>query len=167
MIQDLSDEDVEHDVPDSWREAPVRDDLAAEMHRLRGLVMAQGTETETVLRRVVAHLNPDANVEKSTAGRLVQDVRRLLSDEDEQHWEYELCGIEEAVERRNHAVHSKVSIGSVWRDYATGGGERVPVISLLGDEVYDEADLLEDFGLQQAATRFAVEILLYLQRGEG
>lgn len=113
ILESQSSTDAAQRTYDGWDDPPVRDDLAAGMHRLRGLVMAQGTETESVLREIVKHLAPDANVEKSTAGRLVRDIRRLLSDDDEEYWDYELCGIEEATERRNRAVHSDVTIGSV------------------------------------------------------
>ncbi|QFG22914.1 hypothetical protein [Actinomadura sp. WMMB 499] len=145
---------------DYMDQPPAQDHVAAEMHRLRGLVMAQGTETESVLREIVKCLESNLNIEKSTARRLTKDIRRLLSGDDEAFWEYELCLIEEAIDRRNHAVHSEVVIGSSWEDYTTGGGEWVPVIGLLGKEQYDEVDLQKDFTLQWHATQAAVAILL-------
>lgn len=57
---------------------PHDDVAAAEMHRLRGLVMAQGAETEAVLGAIVKCLDPTADIERRTAGQLLRDVRRLL-----------------------------------------------------------------------------------------
>ncbi|MGW2307916.1 hypothetical protein [Actinomadura luteofluorescens] len=164
ILQEQMEREGESRTYDYRDRPPAQDHVAAGMHRLRGLVMAQGTETESVLREIVKHLDPNLNIEKSTAGRLIKDIRRLLSDDDESFWEYELRLIEKAVDRRNHAVHSEVVIGSSWRDYATGGGEWVPVISLLGNEEYDEVDLRKDFALQRHATQAAVEILVDLKQ---
>jgi hypothetical protein len=61
-------------------------------------------------------------------------------------------------------VHDCAHIGSVWQDYATDGGEWVPVISFLGAEQYDEHNLIDDVALQQNATEEAVHILYALER---
>lgn len=132
---------------------------AAGMHRLRGLVMAQGAETETVLGKIVARLDPSTEVERRTAGQLLTDVRRLLAVPVATQWADALRLIEQAIRRRNHAVHSPVTIGRTWRPYATGGGEPVPMISLMNDGEYDESDLLRDLALQQDATVAAVRLL--------
>ena len=72
--------------------------------------------------------------------------------------------IKQAIDCRNRAVHGAVEIGSVWRDYQTGGGEWVSVISLMGGEMYDEEDLLRDLALQQEATIAAVHLLYSLNQ---
>jgi hypothetical protein len=48
--------------------------------------------------------------------------------------------------------------------YATGGGEWVPVITLMGGEVHDESDLRGDLASQQDATCEAVRILRALDQ---
>ena len=81
-------------------------------------------------------------------------------------WSDALDLIKRAIDCRNRAVHGSVEIGSVWRDYQTGGGEWVSVISLMGGEMYDEEDLLRDVALQQQATITAVRVLYSLNRSD-
>jgi hypothetical protein len=138
---------------------PHDDATAAAMHRVRGLIMAQGAEVEAVLGALVRRLSPHARIEGRTAGRLARDARSLLSGDDARRYSSELRAIDQAISRRNHAVHSPVMIGSTWRDYATGGGEWVPVISMMEAGDYDEADLLRDLALQHEATITAVRLL--------
>jgi len=143
--------------PDS-PDGPHDDAQAAEMHRLRGLVMAQASETEEVLGLILRHLDPAAKITRP-AGTLLRDVRSHLSSHSEENWADTLDLLDQAIKQRNHAAHNTVTIGSVWRDYATGGGEYVPVISLLGTEEYSETDLIDDLALQQQATAAAVRLL--------
>lgn len=136
------------------------DDAAAEMHRLRGLIMAQAAETEAVLEQIVHRLDPSARLGRPTAGRLLWDIRRLLPATALSQWSDTLRLVDRAVERRNHAVHSTVTIGTSWRPYAgSAGGELVPVISLMDDGEYDEQDLWRDMTLQQDATISVVGLL--------
>ncbi|MDQ2874823.1 MAG: integrase core domain-containing protein [Actinomycetota bacterium] len=146
---------------------PHDDSTAAAMHRLRGLVMAQGAEVESALAALVRQMSPRARTEGRTAGRLAQDVRSLLSDDKARSYSSELRAIDQAISRRNHAVHSPVTIGSSWRDYATGGGEWVPVISMMDYGDYDETDVQRDLALQHEATVadfFHVDCAVTLQR---
>lgn len=147
-----------------YTDAPHDDAAASEMHRLRGLVMAQCAETETVLGKIATHLDGSLSVERRTAGQLLQIIRRLLGEAGEE-WTADLRLIDDAVKRRNHAVHSPVTIGSDWMPYATGGGEWVPVISFMGEGCYDEADLRRDLALQHEATVAAVRIFYVLSVG--
>jgi hypothetical protein len=138
---------------------PHGDATAAAMHRLRGLIMAQGAEIEAAIGALVKRLSPDARIDGRTAGWLLKEVKRLLSAHHVHTYSNELRIIGTAINRRNHAVHSPVIIGFSWRDYSTGGGEWVPVISLMNDATYDEADLLHDLALQQQGTTAAVHLL--------
>jgi hypothetical protein len=131
---------------------------AAEIHRLRGLVMTQSVETEVVLGLIVKRLDPTANIERRTTGQLLQNIRRLLSARGNTRWDENLLTVDHAIKRRNHAVHSSVEIGSSWAPYATGGGEWVPVISLMEGEECDEVDFRRDLALQQEATIAAVRL---------
>ena len=131
---------------------PHDDAAAAEMHRLRGLVAAQCAEIEAVLGMIVKRFRPQARIEKRTAGQLLKDARRLPSTEHADAYESDLSLIEQAVDRRNHAIHSPVTIGSSWQPYGTMDGEWIPVISLMNGEPYDESDLRRYLSLQQAAT---------------
>ena len=147
-------------------EAPHDADLAAEMHRLRGLVMAQACETEAVLARILRHLSPSAAIERP-AGVLLTDVRRLLSAPAEQELSAALDLIDQAVQCRNRAIHGPVWIGSVWEKHGFGAGQWVPVISLMGAEAHDESDLRDDLVLQQQATTTAVRLLHGLLEADG
>ncbi|WP_326557132.1 hypothetical protein [Micromonospora sp. NBC_01796] len=101
---------------------PHDDFQARDMHRLRGLVMAQGAETEAALGAIARHLDPLTDLKKATGGQLAQMIRRRLARESVGDWTETLDLIDLAVTRRNHAVHTTVQIGSVWREYATGDG---------------------------------------------
>lgn len=149
-------------VPDP-EEAPHDDALAADMHRLRGLVMAQACETEAVLGAILRHFNMAANVERP-AGLLLREVRQMPDAYTRHGWSDALNFIKQAIDCRNRAVHGSVEIGSVWRDYQAGGGVWVSVISLMGGEMYDEEDLLRDLALQQEATIAAVHLLYSLNQ---
>ncbi|MEU6354810.1 hypothetical protein ABZ896_36760 [Streptomyces sp. NPDC047072] len=140
-------------------DGPHDDNAAAEMNRLRGLVMAQASETETVLGMILGRLVPSARTEKP-AGALLRDVRTQLSSQTGAAWADALDLIDKAIKRRNHVVHNAVVIGSSWREYATGdGGDWIPVISFMGDEEYSETELLDDLTLQHEATAAAVRVL--------
>ena len=147
-------------------EAPHDDDLAAEMHRLRGLVMAQACETEAVLAQILRRLNPSAANERP-AGVLLDNVRRLLDAPVGQESFAALDLIHQAVLRRNRAVHGPVWICAVWERHGFGDGQWVPVISLMGAEAYDECDLRDDLALQQQATAAAVRLLRALVEADG
>ena len=148
--------------PDPW-ESPHDDALAADMHRMRGLVMAQACETETVLGAILRHFNAAANVERP-AGVLLREIRHMPDAYTHHGWSDALDLIKQAIDCRNRAVHGSVEIGSVWRDYQTGGGEWVSMISLMGGEMCDEEDLLRELALQQQATIAAVRLLYSLNQ---
>src|ERR1700729_1207545 len=131
---------------------PHDDAAVAEMHRLRGLIAAQCAEIEVILGMIVKRCLPQARIGKRTAGQLLMEARRLLSTDHVVAHESDLILIEKAVDRRNHAIHSPVAIGSSWQPYGTMDGEWIPVISFMNGELYDEADLRRDLALQQAAT---------------
>ena len=137
---------------------PHDDQAAAEMHRLRGLVMAQAAETESVLGQILKRLDPRVKVRRP-AGNLLRDVRTKLNKIDLERHERNLATVDAAIRRRNRVVHSVVTIGSSWVSYSTGGGEWQPVISLLGTDEYNESDLMQDLVLQQQATAAAVRVL--------
>jgi hypothetical protein len=128
--------------PPVWHD----DGAAAEMNRLRGLIAAQGTETEKVLGRILQSLDKTADIEKRMAGALLKDVKKRLRQRGGNQYQQELEVVGAAIERRNHAVHQSVMIGSSWVDYATGGE-------------YDEVDLRRDLALQHRATGAAVTLL--------
>ena len=107
---------------------------AVKMNHLRGQVMVQAAETEAVLGMILCRLDRTATPQRHTMGRLLKDVTSLLGDDADARWSYELGTIREAVERHNRAVHDRGDVGSVWQEYATGGGEWVSVIGFLGDE---------------------------------
>lgn len=142
--------------PESWQ-AEHNDAEAEEMNRLRGLVMVQAAETEAVLGRVLHCLDPAANPQRP-AGVLLKNIETLLG-QGKDAWAPTLSVVSQAIQRRNRVVHDRAEVGSVWRDYATGGGEWVSVISFLGDEEYGEPELIEDLALQQDATEAAVRLL--------
>lgn len=143
---------------------PLHDDEAArEMHRLRGLVMVQASETEAVLGEILCRVKPGANI-KRPAGAVLSDIRKRFPEYNGSVFRSQLDLIDQAIARRNDAVHRSVTIGSSWVPYGTGDGEWVSVISLMGDEAYDETDLRSDLALQQEATVAAVRILLHLEQ---
>ena len=101
---------------------PHDDQAATEMHRLRGLVMAQAAETESVLGQILKRLDSRVNVHRP-AGNLLRDVRTKLDKVDAERHEHDLGVVDAAIRRRNRVVHSVVTIGSSWVPYSTGGGE--------------------------------------------
>ena len=143
---------------------PHDDEAAAEMHRLRGLIMAQAAETEDVLGHILRVLDAKAKIDQS-AGRLLRDIMKRLGDGRDAEYEQDLNAVDTAIKRRNFSVHSAVTIGSIWVSYSTGGGEWQPVISLMGGDVYDEVNLREDLACQQEATAAAVRVLRALSAG--
>lgn len=138
-------------------------ELAAEMYRLRGLVMAQGAETEAVLGQILSMLDPSTELDTRTAGQLLKVLRQRLPSDFRSRWDAALDEIWRAIKSRNRVVHADVTIGSTWVPYATGGGEYAPVISLMGGDDYSEAELRGDLVLQQEATVLAVRLLLATQ----
>ena len=95
------------------------------------------------------------------------EIKKRLDSHVLDRWSLEISTIEEAIRRRNRLVHDTVTIGYSWLDYATGGGEHVQVISLLGDEDIDEFDLRNILEQQKEATQFAVRVFHFLTHGEG
>lgn len=114
--------------------------------------MAQCCEMESVLGLIVKHLDASVDIKRKTIGQLLNKIQKLLLARSDEKWKESLQIIGRAINRRNHAVHCSVTIGSSWAPYATGGGEWAPVISLVGIEEYDEIDLRHDLALQQDAT---------------
>ena len=148
-----------------YADAPHDDSAAAGMQRFKGLVVAQAAEVEAALGELVARLEPQANAARRTAGNLAREARRLLSAAGANSWTNELNLIDRAVKSRNRVAHLPVRIGSSWFPYVGGGGGWEPVISFLGEEMYDEMDLREDLMLQQAATEAVVHILHSIYEG--
>lgn len=143
---------------------PHDDDHAAEVHRLRGLIMAQAAETEAVLGMILVRLDPGQNVARP-AGQLLLSIRQRLDEHRRSHWSAGLHLIYDAIKRRNEAVHRPVEVGSSWAPYSTGdGGEWVPVITLMCDQEYDEQNLRRDLALQHRATCEAVRLFRSLDR---
>lgn len=132
---------------------PHDDDAASDMHRLRGLVATQCAETETVLGKIALHFDKSLNIERRTAGQLLNEVRRLLGPVKEK-WAAELTVIDDAIRRRNHVIHSPVTIASD----RIGDGDWVPVLSFIGNDIYDEKNLRRDLALQHEATIAAVRL---------
>lgn len=132
---------------------------ASDMQRLRGLIMVQASETEAALGRILCKLDPQATPGKMMAGALLKRIWNNLSGSDKVTWQSHVRQIRKAQRRRNHAVHNRVNTGYTWADYATGGGEWVPVITTMGNESYDERELRHDLALQQSATVLAIEML--------
>jgi hypothetical protein len=142
---------------------PEFEHLADELYRLRGLVMAQCAETEAILGQVLDVLDHSAVRDNRTAGQLLNMVEQRLPADLQPRWAPALADIREAIRSRNRVVHADVSIGSSWAPYATGGGEYVPVISMMGADAYDGSDLLRDLVLQQESTVLAARLLLAVQ----
>lgn len=145
---------------------PHDDKAAAEMHRLRGLVMAQAAETEDVLGHILRFLDAKAKIDQP-AGRLLRDIKKRVGDGRDVRYEQDLDVVDAAIKKRNFSVHSAVTIGSSWVPYATGGGEWQPVISLMGGDEYDEVKLRQDLALQQEATAAAVRVMRAMSAGRG
>jgi len=129
-----------------------------ELNRLRGLVVVQAAETEAVLGMILSRLDPTARTDQP-AGRLLQNIRQKIDGFCNTEWPAALDLIDVAVRRRNRVVHDSPTIGRVWREYATGGGEWVHVLTKLGDDECDTTSLVGDLALQQDATVAAVELL--------
>ncbi|SHH32987.1 hypothetical protein [Streptomyces sp. 3214.6] len=130
----------------------------AELNRLRGLVVVQAAETEAVLGMILSRLNPTARTDQP-AGRLLLHIRQRIDGFCDTEWPPALDLIDAAVRRRNRVVHDSPTIGRVWREYATGSGEWVHVLTQLGDDECNTNSLVGDLALQQDATAAAVELL--------
>ncbi|MEU9601735.1 hypothetical protein AB0E06_33630 [Streptomyces sp. NPDC048109] len=131
---------------------------ATELNRLRGLVVVQAAETEAVLGMILSRLEPTARIDQP-ARWLVQNIRQKIDGFCDTEWPPALDLIEAAAKRRNRVVHDSPTIGRVWREHATGGGEWVHVVTMLGDDDCDSGTLVGDLALQQDATAAAVELL--------
>ncbi|MFF0017982.1 hypothetical protein [Streptomyces sp. NPDC005374] len=131
---------------------------AAELNRLRGLVVVQAAETETVLGMILSRLDPAARTNRP-AGELLKAIEQKIGGSCDTEWPPAIALIDTAVKRRNRIVHDSPTIGRVWREYATGGGEWAHVLTQLGDAEYDASALVGDLALQQDATAAAVELL--------
>jgi hypothetical protein len=139
--------------PDSYRdEAPPIDADTAEMNRLRGLVIVQASETETVLGRILRWLSPSADTNRP-AGTLLHEVSLALTNLPDISCTDTLDLIRRAIRRRNRVLHDTVTIGSVWAPFSESDVEWVPVISLLGLELCDEEDLRTDLGTPTESDR--------------
>jgi hypothetical protein len=147
-------------------DTPSGDYDATEMNRLRGVSIVQAAETEAVLAVILRCLDPYA-IRARPAGVLMAEIKKRLDPHVLDRWSLEISTIEEAIRRRNRLVHDTVTIGYSWFDYSTGGGEHVPVISLLGEEDIDEFDLQNILEQQKEATQFAVQVFHFLTHGEG
>ncbi|MBY8871416.1 hypothetical protein K7640_06105 [Micromonospora sp. PLK6-60] len=134
--------------------ADAHDDHAAEMHRLRGLIVAQAAETETVLGRILARLDPGQNVARP-AGQLLLSVRQRLDERRHSQWSTGLDLIYHAIRRRNEAVHRPVDVG-----YAAHDGDD----TLVCDEEFDKQLLRRALATQQRSTYEAVRLLRSLDR---
>jgi hypothetical protein len=139
---------------------------ATEMNRLRGIAIVQAAETEAVLAEILGILGASAG-RAPTAGALLDAIEKQLDAQTLDRWSWELGVIDAAIKRRNRIVHDTVQVGYSWREFATGGGEHVPVISLLGSEDRDEVDLRNDLDLQRRATRYAIEVLHHVKHRDG
>ncbi len=133
--------------PDAGPE-PEFSHIAADMNRLRGLIMAQCGETEAVLGMILAAVAPEIDPERKTAGQLLTCVRQNLPAEIRSQWRVELDQIKTANQLRNQAVHLDIHVGSTWVEYQTGGGHFEPVISLMRHGEYGGSDLLADLAVQ-------------------
>ncbi|TCO49676.1 hypothetical protein EV192_11442 [Actinocrispum wychmicini] len=132
----------------------------SDMQRLRGLIMVQAAETEAVLGRILCKLDTQASPGKMMAGVLLKKIWEKLSDPNKITWQSHVCQIRKAQKRRNHVVHNRVDTGYGWVEYATGdGGEWIPFITTMGDELCDGRELSHDLALQQSSTVLAIEIL--------
>lgn len=150
--------DPDLDDPREVKQWHHNDAEAAEMNRLRGLVVAQAAETETVLGVLLNQLGVPVKP-RTTTGGLLRQLRDKLGADDHHRWAEELALLDTATVRRNRVVHDRTDIGSVRCDYATGGGEWTTVISFLGEQEADEMSLAGELTLQQQATRCAVVLL--------
>src|SRR5690242_4963938 len=97
--------------PPEWHD----DSAAAEMHRLRGLIVAQAAETEDVVRRILKSLQSSANLERPV-GAILEDVRKQLRERGGTQYGHELKVVADAIRNRDDVVHKPVTIGSDWRD---------------------------------------------------
>lgn len=136
---------------------PHLDVRAVRMNELRGLILGQSTQMENALLKLmdargieVRQPRTAGNIVKAVHAHFEKQLNSALADDREV--------LDVAVLVRNRVAHDHIEIGSLWRDYGTGGGEWVPVISLLGAEEYDEKDMLEDLEILKAATRAAVRV---------
>ncbi|MBB5908266.1 hypothetical protein [Actinoalloteichus hymeniacidonis] len=146
--------------PQGWSS----DSDAREMNELRGMIMVQSSETEAVLGMILRKIKPGGKIDRP-AGSIFNDITKNMGAGDIQLWKFEISCIGNAIELRNRAVHDRVRVASVWRDYATeDGGEWVPVLSFLGADLQDEVDLIGNLKVQQLATISAVRILRGLDK---
>ncbi|MFG1928817.1 hypothetical protein [Cryptosporangium sp. NPDC048952] len=136
---------------------PHGDEEAAEMQRLRGLVIIQHAETEAVLGQLYRLLEPSPPKRPLMAGALRIALTKLLTAEQLVQHAERLALIESATAVRNRAVHSTVQIHYA-RDHPLGGTGWMSVLSVMGDEETDESDLQGFLALQQRATTAAVEM---------
>jgi hypothetical protein len=88
---------------------PHDDQAATEMHRLRGLVMAQSAETESVLGQILKRLDSKVNIRRP-AGNLLREVRTKLDEVDAKRHQHDLGVVDAAIRRRNRVVHSVVTL---------------------------------------------------------
>jgi hypothetical protein len=123
---------------------------AAEMNRLRGIAIVQAAETEAVLAEILSILDRSAERARP-AGNLLAAVRKQLDAQTLDRLSQALGVIDAAIKRRNRIVHDTAQVSYSWREYSTGDGTHVPVISLLGNEDRDEVDLQNDLDLKRSA----------------
>lgn len=131
------------------------------LHELKGLIVGQAGEVEGQLDQILSLLQSESK--RLTAGQALKSIEKLLPEAVRKAFSDELRTLEGAISRRNRIVHDLIQVGYVWADYATGGGEQVPVISLLGSELCDETDLTRDLAQQQIALEVAVRLVVAIQ----
>ncbi|MDQ2637675.1 MAG: hypothetical protein M3Y83_12440 [Actinomycetota bacterium] len=136
---------------------PHLDSAAQRMNELRGLILGQCSETERVIRSILTTLKVDVEA-RTPAGALRKMLDAYCNEHRAGEFSDEREVIAKAVEIRNRVAHEPLEIGSVWRDLGRGDYQLEPMISLLGGEVYDEADMVNDLAVQQEATRAAVRV---------
>ncbi|WP_162637332.1 hypothetical protein [Streptomyces griseorubiginosus] len=107
---------------------------------------------------ILSRLDPAARTDRP-ARELLKAIEQKIDGFCDTEWPPAIALIDAAVKRRNRVVHDSPLIGRVWREYATGGGEWVHVLTQLGDAEFDANILVGDLALQQDATATAVELL--------
>ncbi|MFI5638293.1 hypothetical protein ACIA8H_12850 [Streptomyces goshikiensis] len=162
--RDVHDELAPPMKPGTGGSSPTREHPdAAELHRLRGLIMAQGTETEMVLYAVHDALHDAEFPDYLSARQALRDIRKALKAKGmEAEWSHALKLIGEAMTRRNSAVHQTVEPLFKQPKHEVVDGELHTTTEWrslsLGASSTDE--LRADLALQQHATRAAVRLYI-------
>ncbi|MFH8257640.1 hypothetical protein [Streptomyces roseolus] len=135
-------------------EDPPHDPGAPDYHRLRGLILAQGTEIEAAMGKILSILDPAAQLGNLTFYRRIMRVRELIAPAPGSAQDVDLNAIDTARDRRNRIVHEPIVTCYNYVRYLTGGGgEWVPVLTVQGRDEVDHRTLCDDLALQQEAMR--------------